>query len=124
MSTPRDDTERQHERFGEWDAAYLLGALTPADRRAYEDHIAGCRICGTAVVELAGVPALLGTLPREQAPTLVEPEAAAESGEAASSAALPTTSVETDLVPTLLGRVRRIRRRRRWIGRASCRERV
>ena len=26
-----------HARFAEWDSAYVLGALSPAERREYED---------------------------------------------------------------------------------------
>jgi len=102
--TAREDTVRDHERFRDWDAAYLLGALSPADRRAYEEHLAECATCSAAVGDLAGVPALLGILPRAQALALLEdqPDAAA------------TVRPAPDLVPALLGRVRKIRRRRRW----------
>ena len=41
------------------DAAYVLGALAPADRRAFEQHLSGCDQCTRAVLELAGVPGLL-----------------------------------------------------------------
>lgn len=101
--TAREDTARDHERFRDWDAAYLLGALSPTDRRAYEEHVADCSICSAAVGDLAGVPAVLGILPREEALTLLE-----DQPDAAAPRPVP------DLVPALLGRVRRIRRRRRW----------
>ena len=48
--------------FGYDDAAYLLGALTPTDRAAYERHLPGCVHCRTAVAELSGLPALLARL--------------------------------------------------------------
>lgn len=51
--------ERDHEAFAEWDAAYVLGALSPDDRHAYEDHLAGCARCRTAVAELVPLPGLL-----------------------------------------------------------------
>ncbi len=42
-----------------WDAAYVLGALSDADRRHYEAHLAGCVSCRDAVAELAAVAPLL-----------------------------------------------------------------
>jgi hypothetical protein len=56
--------EREHEAFAEWDAAYVLGALAPVDRRAYEDHLAGCERCRAAVAELAPLPGLLARAAR------------------------------------------------------------
>jgi hypothetical protein len=50
------------DSYAEWDAAYVLGALTGAERAEYEDHLAGCRRCRDAVAELAGMPGLLGQL--------------------------------------------------------------
>jgi len=41
------------------DAAYVLGALSPVDRRAYEEHLHGCADCQSSVQQLAGVPGLL-----------------------------------------------------------------
>ena len=31
-----------HARFAEWDSAYVLGALSPAERREYEEHLETC----------------------------------------------------------------------------------
>ena len=42
-----------------WDAAYVLGALSDADRGEFEAHLAGCMSCREAVAELAGVVPLL-----------------------------------------------------------------
>ncbi|MDM7853308.1 anti-sigma factor family protein [Cellulomonas alba] len=53
--------------FREWDAAYVLGALEPADRRAYEDHLRTCDECREAVAELAGIPGVLRLLPADEA---------------------------------------------------------
>src|SRR4029453_17625580 len=41
------------------DAAYVLGALSPAERREFEEHLATCPHCQAAVSELAGMPGLL-----------------------------------------------------------------
>ncbi len=42
-----------------WDAAYVLGALSDADRAEYEAHLAGCMSCREAVAELSAVAPLL-----------------------------------------------------------------
>jgi carotenoid cleavage dioxygenase-like enzyme len=42
-----------------WDAAYVLDALTEADRREFEAHMVGCLSCREAVTELAAVSPLL-----------------------------------------------------------------
>lgn len=47
------------------DGAYLLGALSPEERRAYEEHLAGCASCSAALAEVAGLPGLLGRLPAD-----------------------------------------------------------
>lgn len=44
------------------DAAYVLGALSPADRDAFEQHLVGCAACTARVAEIADVPALLAGL--------------------------------------------------------------
>ncbi|MGN9774713.1 anti-sigma factor family protein [Micromonospora sp. H33] len=48
--------------FAHDDGAYVLGALTPAERTAYERHLAGCAECRQAVAEIAVLPGLLGRL--------------------------------------------------------------
>ena len=58
------------DRFATWDAAYVLGALSPAERREYEEHLAGCPACQAAVSELAGMPGLLAQVPPEDAALL------------------------------------------------------
>lgn len=57
--------------FREWDAAYVLGALGPTDRRLFEDHLAGCDACRGRVGDLAGLPGVLRALPADQAVALV-----------------------------------------------------
>ena len=51
--------------FAEYDAAYVLGSLSPDERRAFEEHMAGCPSCREAVRELAGMPGLLARVPAE-----------------------------------------------------------
>ncbi|MEH0971938.1 zf-HC2 domain-containing protein [Micromonospora sp. CPCC 205546] len=48
--------------FAHDDGAYVLGALAPAERVAYERHLAGCAACRRAVAEIAVLPGLLGRL--------------------------------------------------------------
>ena len=48
-----------HAVYAEWDAAYVLGALTATDRRAFEAHLEECERCRLAVAELASLPGLL-----------------------------------------------------------------
>ena len=49
--------------YRQWDAAYVLGALSAKERLEYEQHLADCQECSAAVAELAGVPGLLAKVP-------------------------------------------------------------
>ena len=80
------------------DGAYVLGALSPEDRVAFERHLPGCPECAQSVRELAGLPGLLARVPVE----ILDPEK------------LPMPVPET-LLPALVRRVRRSQRRRTWI---------
>ncbi len=104
-----------HDEFATWDGAYVLGALSPVDRRAYEAHLATCRSCTASVNELAGLPGLLARVPDEQALALVPAAAAAPAGAAASDGT-PSARVGTapDALPKLLHAARRHRARVRW----------
>jgi hypothetical protein len=82
--------------FAHDDGAYVLGALAPADRAAYERHLAGCAACREAVAEIAVLPGLLGRL---------DP--------AGLEQFLPSAS-ETSRVPALLDAARERRRRERF----------
>lgn len=46
--------------FAHDDAAYVLGALSPAERLDFERHLVRCDECTRTVGELAGLPGLLG----------------------------------------------------------------
>jgi hypothetical protein len=78
------------------DAAYVLGALSPADRQAYERHSRDCQDCQDSVQQLAGLPGLLA---------LTSAEAIAD----------PVPSVPPTSLPGLIARVARQWRRRRWV---------
>ena len=51
------------------DGAYLLGAITPAQRAEFERHLAGCPQCRESVAQLAVLPGLLSWLVKEDVPT-------------------------------------------------------
>ncbi|CDO05600.1 hypothetical protein C1S82_17910 [Mycolicibacterium cosmeticum] len=59
----------------EWDAAYLLGALTPEETVAYERYLADHPDQGTGLDSLAGLPAIMDALPREEALALLGEDA-------------------------------------------------
>ena len=70
-----------HARFAEWDSAYVLGALSPADRREFEEHLETCELCARGVAELAAMPGLLARLAPERARALaVDPDGASLPG--------------------------------------------
>ena len=59
--------------YRDWDAAYVLGALSPGERREYEQHLEGCFSCAAAVASFAGMPGLLSAVPRETTAELLGP---------------------------------------------------
>ncbi|MFF2387373.1 anti-sigma factor family protein [Agromyces sp. NPDC058104] len=69
-----------HARFADWDSAYVLGALSPAERREYEQHLEGCERCRRAVAELAPMPGLLARLEPERAAALLDESSDIASG--------------------------------------------
>ncbi|MEV6826822.1 zf-HC2 domain-containing protein [Amycolatopsis sp. NPDC051102] len=87
--------------FATFDAAYVLGALSPEDRQRFEEHLRTCDRCAASVRELAGLPGLLA---RVDAPA-VPPDLA-----------MPPP----DLLPSVLHRVRRGRRIRTAVTSASA----
>lgn len=102
-----------HDEFATWDGAYVLGALSPADRRAYEEHLRTCAVCAADVSELAGLPGLLRQVSAEDAFALLDtaPESAATTG---STGTVGTTESVPDVLPALLSAARRRRLRTRW----------
>ena len=87
-----------HE-YATWDAAYVLGSLSPADRREFEGHLSVCPFCSQAVAELSGMPALLSKLDGETVAAISQ------------NSEPPATG--PDMLPSLLFAVRRRRRRAR-----------
>lgn len=89
-----------HE-YAMWDAAYVLGSLSPADRREFEAHLSVCPSCSHSVAELSGVPALLSKLDHGAVAAINQSDQA------------PQSPQVPDLLPSLLFAVRRRRRRSR-----------
>ncbi len=58
-----------------WDAAYVLGALSSAERLEYEAHLETCDRCRSAVAEISGTPALLAMLGASDVEALASEEA-------------------------------------------------
>lgn len=83
--------------FAMGDAAYVLGSLSPAERKEFEAHLPGCEECSLAVRNLAGLPGLLGRLDADvfDAP--------------------PIEPVPDTLLPRLSRAVRRQQHRRTWL---------
>ncbi|MGN8551004.1 UNVERIFIED_CONTAM: zf-HC2 domain-containing protein [Microbacterium sp. SLM126] len=61
----------EHARFADWDAAYVLGALSPADRRAFETHLEQCDLCRGAIAEMAPTIGLLSRVASERAESML-----------------------------------------------------
>ncbi|WBQ04732.1 anti-sigma factor family protein [Kribbella sp. CA-293567] len=81
--------------YRQWDAAYLLGALSASDRRAYEEHLRTCPECSAEVASLAGVPGTLAVLPDDRALATI-------------------TAPPPNLLPGLVRSVQRDQRRKRY----------
>src|ERR1700744_985398 len=99
-----------HDAYTMWDAAYVLGSLSSAERRGFEAHMTDCPLCGSAVGELSGMPALLSRLDRDEL-------AAIDDGRGVEPL-LPD-----ELLPSLLAKVSWRRRRSRivtWTAEAAA----
>jgi hypothetical protein len=92
------------DKFAQWDAAYVLGALSPADRREYEEHLASCPTCQAAVSELAALPGLLAQVsPADAAMLSMAVDNKAGHGETATGTAteaelMEASATETELI--------------------------
>ena len=87
--------------YEQWDAAYVLGSLSSADRREFEAQMSGCRACRKSVGELSGMPALLSRIDHDEAAAIDE----SESG--------PAPPLNPRVLTSLLEKVGRRRRRTR-----------
>jgi hypothetical protein len=65
-------TDNRGDDLAEWDAAYVLGALSLEDRRAYENYLAANPQRSAELAELAGMPDILSVLSRDEAVALTD----------------------------------------------------
>lgn len=97
------------DRYAEWDAAYVLGALSPDERGEFEQHLAGCDRCRAAVGELAGMPGLLAQVPPAEAWAMLdEPSGAAAPARPEPAVPVSASSEPTAPVVPLRARARRL----------------
>jgi Putative zinc-finger len=85
-------------QFAHDDGPYVLGALSPAERQEFEQHLSACAECSRSVRELAGLPGLLAR---------VDPH----------DLDFPPTDEQMpdSLLPALVREVRRTQRRRTFV---------
>lgn len=100
FGSPGGPVDSEHP-YAMWDAAYVLGSLSAADRREFEGHLAGCAQCRDAVTEISGVPALLSQLDGNCVAAINEADTA--------------PPPPANLLPSLLTEVHRRRRRTRLL---------
>jgi hypothetical protein len=93
----------ESDEYAMWDAAYVLGSLSPAERREFESHMATCNACRDAVADISGMPALLSLLTSDDVAEIDE------HGQAASA----PPPLRPELLTSLLKKVTWRRRRSR-----------
>ncbi len=86
---------------------YVVGAIDPAERATVDAHLSHCPDCREELAGLAGLPALLGRVPREDAERLLLDDEQLEEAPA-------------ELLDSLLLQVAARRRARRWRGIAAA----
>src|ERR1700758_5482919 len=101
--TPHGGALSGHDEYAMWDAAYVLGALSSAERREFESHMGTCKPCRDAVAEISGMPALLSRLDGDEVAQIDE------LGQAASA----PPPLRPELLTSLLKKVTWRRRRSR-----------
>ena len=65
-------SQRPDDDLAEWDAAYVLGALSLEERRTYEGYLAANPARAAELTELAGMPGILNALSRDEAVALTD----------------------------------------------------
>ena len=101
-----------HARFAEWDAAYVVGALSSGDRRQFEEHLADCEECRRGVAELSPTVGLMSRVSPERARSIdAEPEETV-------GVVGPDSSVREHVVS--VARQRTVRRSRIWWAAAAA----
>ena len=62
------------DQYRDWDAAYVLGALSFEERKEYESHLSQCESCSSSLTLLAGIPGILGKIDSQTALALMQSE--------------------------------------------------
>jgi hypothetical protein len=89
---------------------YVVGAIDPAERTTVDRHLAGCQDCREELAGLAGLPALLGRVPFDEAAQI-----AGFPAERTGPGALPVAGPpDGEILTPLLARVAQRRRVSRW----------
>ena len=103
------------DKFAHWDAAYVLGALSPAERREFEEHKASCASCQAAVSELAALPGLLAQIsPADAAMLALADDSSGEHAETPEQSTGQAEAIEHGPPPSLLPKmIKKARMRRR-----------
>lgn len=91
------------DEYALWDAAYVLGSLSSADRREFEAHLSSCAPCRESVSELSGMPSLLAKMTRDDVAAI---------DEGGSGAPPPVNPL---LLTSLLAKISQLRRRSRLL---------
>jgi hypothetical protein len=95
---------REAHDYSMWDAAYVLGSLSSAERHEFESHMRTCKACRQAVAEISGMPALLSRVDSKEI-------AAIGDGQAENS----PPPIRPEVLMSLLKKVKwRRRRTRMW----------
>lgn len=88
---------------------YVVGAIDPAERAVVDIHLGTCPDCREELAGLAGLPALLGRVPADEAERLILHDDD-----------LSDPQPPAELLDSLLGRVAVRRASRRWSGIAAA----
>ena len=101
------------DKFAQWDAAYVLGALSPGERREFEEHLASCPACRAAVSELAALPGLLAQISPADAAMLSLADDSAAYAESSEPSAAEAGVIDQGPPPSLLPKMIKTARTRR-----------
>ena len=101
-------TDCQHVR--QLLGVYVVGAIDPAERFVVDNHLAVCPDCREELAGIAGLPALLGRVPREEADHITR----FDSERAVAGEDRDAQPPEAEVLTPLLARVAHRRRVSRW----------
>jgi len=101
--TEHPDLQANEDRYQDWDASYVLGALPTDERREYEQHLSTCANCREAVTELAVLPGILSRISPEEALAIHSP------------LGMDETQAPSETLSLMAHRFRKSQRRRRGV---------